>query len=328
MSNVLSCFFPTTVVLVDDDFAFLRLLQMSLENAPFVCKTFSDAAEALDFINTSSRDNKLDCSSLIRNGEEGTSEYKSILLDIGGLHTEIYSPMRFSKVSVVVSDYRMPSMNGVEFCSKITDKNIQKVLLTGLAEDRVGIDAFNAGYISCFSHKNLSIDLLDIVNRSARKFFSIYTDCMLQYTSFGELRHLKDPVFADFFYRVFAQGNFVEYYMLDSCGSYLLVTADGKMRVLGVLTEAELTRLIGVAIASGEADEETLNKLQSREYILAYYGRRGSLPPVSDWKSFLQPAGKLEGVQTYYYIISEEEVADIDKDEIVSFNTFMASGEG
>lgn len=324
MSNVLSCFFPTTIVLLDDDLAFLSFLRMSLENAPFILKTFSNPSEALDFINESTSDNRLDCSNLIRSGEESTLEHKSILLDINSLHTEIYSSMRFNKISAVISDYRMPIMNGVEFCSKILDKNIQKILLTGLAEDKVGIDAFNAGYISRFSRKNLSLDLLDVAGKSAHKFFASYTDCMLQYTSFGELRHLSDPVFADFFYRIYRQGNFVEYYMLDSFGSYLLVTSSGQIKVLSVLTESELTRLIAVAIASDEADEETLSKLQSREYMLVYHDRNGSLPPVADWNGFLQPAGTLEGAQTYYYTISGEEVADLDESKITSFDSFKA----
>lgn len=323
MSNVLSCFFPTTVVLVDDDPAFLRFLRMNLENAPFVCKTFSDSYEALNFINEFGQTNRLDCSNLIKNGEEGTSEYKSILLDISGLHSEIYSPMRFNKISAVISDYRMPNMNGVEFCSKIVDKSIQRILLTGLAEDRVGIEAFNAGYISRFSRKNLSLDLLDIANRSARKFFSIYTDYVLQYASFGELGHLRDPVFSDFFHRIYKQGNFVEYYMLDPFGTYILMTSTGDIKLLNVLTEVELARLVDVAIASGEIDEESLNKLQSRKYMLVYHNRNGSLPPVAEWKKFLQPAGVLEGSQTYYYAISGDEIADINKSEIISFDTFQ-----
>ena len=325
MSNVLSCFFPTTVVLVDDDPTFLNFLKMCLADAPFICKTFLDAQEALEFINESSRDNGLDYANLMRSGEEGTSEWKSVLLNISGLHSEIYSSSRFSKISTVISDYQMPSMNGVEFCSKILGKGIQKILLTGLAEDSVGIDAFNAGYISYFSKKNLSFNVVDSVKKSANKYFRSYTDYILQHASPGELSHLNDPVFSDFFYRIYAQDNFVEYYMLDTFGSYLLMKADGQERLLSVLTEIEMSRLLEVAIESGEADNDVIQKMQSREFMLVYHNRNGSLPPVSEWSKFLRPAGIIDGNQTYYYSISDgnnNDKPDLDEDEIITFDTF------
>lgn len=51
MGSMLSCFFPTTVVLVDDDPGFLSFLKMSLADTPFICRSFLDASEALEFIN-------------------------------------------------------------------------------------------------------------------------------------------------------------------------------------------------------------------------------------------------------------------------------------
>lgn len=322
MGTMLSCFFPTTVVLVDDDPGFLSFLKMSLADTPFVCRAFLDASEALEFINESSRENRLDYSNLVRSGEEGTSEWKSILLNMSGLHTEIYSSSRFCKISTVISDYQMPSMNGVEFCSKILDKGIQRILLTGLAEDRIGIEAFNAGYISRFSRKNLSFDIVDFVNRSAHRYFDIYTDYILQHASFGELSHLKDPVFSEFFSKIYKQGNFVEYYMLDSFGSYLMMKADGQRQMLSVLTEIEVTRLLDVAIESGEIDSDSLKKMQSRKYMLVYHDRNGSLPPVTEWGKFLRPAEVIEGYQTYYYSMSDNDKADLDEDEIISFDLF------
>ncbi|MBR1734396.1 MAG: hypothetical protein IJ730_02950 [Alphaproteobacteria bacterium] len=328
MGNVLSCFFPTTVVLVDDDPTFLNFLKLSLEGMPIVCKAFSDAQVALDFINASSVDNSLDYTNLIRSGEEGTSEWKSILLNIGGLHTEIYSSNRFNKISLVISDYQMPNMNGVEFCSKILGKGIQKILLTGLADDKIAIDAFNLGYISQFFRKNLSFDIKNAVNRTINKYFKIYTDYILQHASLGELYHLNDPIFSDFFNKIFKQDDFVEYYMLDSFGSYLMLKSNGQKRILNVLTEIEFSRLLDVAIESEEADTETIQKLQSRKFMLVYHNRNGSLPPVSEWYRFLKPAYVIDGSQTYYYNVSDERdinnysKPDLDENEIVTFDSF------
>lgn len=321
--KLLGCFFPTTVVLVDDDPAFLKFLRLSLAECSFICRCFSDPFKALDFVNGASQENnKLGYLNLIKDSEKTGSKWDSISLGANQLCSEIYSPARFSRISVVVSDYKMPNMNGVEFCSKIADKNIQKVLLTGLVEDKIAIDAFNAGHISQFVRKNLSMDIVEAVNSSAHKYFETYTEYIQKQFFINELEHLRDPVFAEFFSKIYTQGKFVEYYMLDSSGSYLLMKSDGSKRMLSVLTETEFARLVDIAIASGEADPKVIEQMQSRERMPVYRNRVGSLPPVSDWAEFLEQPTIVEGHRTYYCVLSTGDRANLDEDRIVPFDSF------
>ena len=57
--------------------------------------------------------------------------------------------------AVVISDFRMPFMNGIELFSRIHsfDKNIQRIMLTGCAELQMAIDAINHGKITAFLTK-------------------------------------------------------------------------------------------------------------------------------------------------------------------------------
>lgn len=57
--------------------------------------------------------------------------------------------------AVVISDFRMPFMNGIELFSKIimTDNKIQRIMLTGCAELQMAIDAINRGKITAFLTK-------------------------------------------------------------------------------------------------------------------------------------------------------------------------------
>ncbi len=57
--------------------------------------------------------------------------------------------------AVVISDFRMPFMNGIELFSRIHsfDKNIQRIMLTGCAELQMAIDAINHGKINAFLTK-------------------------------------------------------------------------------------------------------------------------------------------------------------------------------
>ncbi|WP_050806987.1 LuxR C-terminal-related transcriptional regulator [Acetonema longum] len=57
--------------------------------------------------------------------------------------------------AVVIADYRMPVMTGIDLFSRIIaiDRNIQRILLTGYADLHMTIDAINRGKITAFLTK-------------------------------------------------------------------------------------------------------------------------------------------------------------------------------
>ncbi|MDR2645734.1 MAG: hypothetical protein LBC04_00940 [Holosporaceae bacterium] len=324
MSGVLSCFFPTTVVLVDDNVSFLNSLSEIIAMPDVIFKKFTNPIKALDFINEMTNINRLDYADLTKVGEENTSDWKSVLLNINCLHREIYSHARFSRISAVVADYSIPEMTGVEMCSNINDPNIQKILLTGIPDEKMAIDAFNGGYINRYVKKgdDLGTAVVDSINKSIYQYFRIHTDDVFRYLSIYDRTHLKDPVYANFFTGICAKKNHVEYYMLDGFGGYLFLTASGEPSLLSVLTEHEMERLIEIGIESGEISANVLRGLESREYMLVSHNCAGQLPPISEWEHHIRPALRLEGYQTYYFSLAGPEALDLDFGKIKSFNQF------
>lgn len=325
MNNILSCFFPSTVIAIDDNYAFLNSLEEIISSRNLSFKGFDNPIEALRFINENSKINSLTLSDLIIAGEESAPDWKSVLLNINKLYDEIYNIDRFSKISTVLADYSMPGLNGIELCSKIKNPSIQKILLTGVADERIAIEAFNNGYINRFIKKGSS-DLIDNivenVNKSVYQYFSTYTSDLIKYLPGKEKNYLKDPIFANFFINTCLSKSYVEYYMLDTFGSYLFLTQDGQVSFLSVMPETEMDRVVEIGIDSKEISEESLLGLQSREYMLVSHNRSGLLPPISSWGQYLRPARKLEGYQTYYFSFADGNILDLDFDKIKSFNRF------
>ena len=71
-----------------------------------------------------------------------------------GLHEEIYNKDRFNDVSVIIVDYYMDEMNGIEVCETLSKHPAKKILLTGGADkENIAIDAFNKGIIHRFINK-------------------------------------------------------------------------------------------------------------------------------------------------------------------------------
>lgn len=81
--------------------------------------------------------------------------------------------------AVVISDFRMPFMNGIELFSKIHnfDKNIQRIMLTGCAELQMAIDAINHGKITAFLTKPTPASSIRLVVLDAIR---TYNECILK----------------------------------------------------------------------------------------------------------------------------------------------------
>ena len=326
MTNVLSCFFPTTVVLVDDSASFLETLTETIDSNNITLRRFTKPSEAIDFVNEVSAANHLDFSDITAFGEENTSDWQSIMVSVNRLHREIYNPERFSRISTIIVDYAMPGMSGVELCSHIKDKSIQKILLTGVADEQIAINAFNNGYINRFIKKgyhNFEESLQEGITKSVHQYFNVYTEDLSKHLSPNDKTHLKDPIFANFFYNTCLNKTFVEYYMLDNFGSYLFMNAQGQPSMLSVLTEYEMERIVTIGKESGEMTPDVEEGLKSREYMLVCHNRNGTLPPIADWGNYLKPARRLEGYQTYYFAFTDCQSLDIDMDKIFSFERFV-----
>lgn len=325
MNGILSCYFPTTVVVIDDNVNFLDSLQDILSSRNISVKAFTDPVAGLNFINENAENNTLAFSDLTMTGDEVTSDWQSILLNVNKVHSQIYDENRFAKISAVIVDYSMPGIDGVELCSRISDPNIQRILLTGVADEKVAIDAFNNGYINRFARKSspsIANDVIQSVNRAIHQYFSIYTSDLVKCLPTKEMNNLRDPIFANFFYGTCLNRNYIEYYMLDTFGSYLFLREDGQASLLSMMPESEIDRIIEIGVDSEEISDEVLVGLRSHEYMLVLHSRTGTLPPISTWDKYLRPARRLEGYQTYCFAFAESNMLDLDFDRIKSFSQF------
>ena len=325
MNSILSCYFPTTVVAIDDNVNFLESLSDILSSRNVTVKNFSDPIEGLEFINENAANNPLAFSDLTISGDETTSDWQSILLNVNKVHEQIYDENRFSKISAVIVDYSMPGIDGIELCSRILDPNIQKVLLTGVADEKVAINAFNDGYINRYVRKSsmsIATDVIQSINRSVHQYFSVYTSDLMKHLPAKDMNNLRDPIFANFFYGTCLNRDYIEYYMLDTFGSYLFLKENGQASLLSMMPESEIDRIIEIGVDSEEISDEVLVGLRSHEYMLVLHNRAGILPPISEWDKYMRPARRLEGYQTYCFSFAESDMLDLDFDKIKSFSDY------
>jgi CheY-like chemotaxis protein len=330
-NNIACCQFPTTVLFLDDKSRFLESLVLNLdENFPY--KMFTNADDALNFL---ANDNKLAKShhnwlENRKSGEDGEfSEGPTHIvvdINIADIYKEIYASNRFSEISIIVVDYAMPGMNGLEFARKVKqlESNAKIFMVTGEAEDSIAIQAFNEGIIDRFVKKNAPgfyTELNIAINQLHKEYFDELSENIINNLSANPNCCLNDAVFIEFFQEFCWHNNIIEYYLIDELGSFLLLDKLGVSTFLIIKSAGILDDYANIA-ADNDAPANVCDALSNKEKIPFFFSQEDLELPVEMWSSYLHTATKLEGKknQYYYAIVKDaEELYDIKRSKIVPY---------
>ncbi len=101
-----------------------------------------------------------------------------------------------NSIGVIVSDFKMPGMNGVEFLSQTVGRwpNVVRILLTGEADTKAAISAVNQGQVYRFLTKPCPPTILETTVLAALKQFrtAIAEKELLENTLGGVLKVLTE----------------------------------------------------------------------------------------------------------------------------------------
>jgi CheY-like chemotaxis protein len=340
IKNKLACFyFPTNALFVDDDPDFLKSLRLCLDeeltyqyehNPVKALEKLKEPSSSVQFIGqyiSLLKEADIEIGAEIEN-QDYTNTYFNI--DISGFHKKMYDPNRFKELSLVVVDYSMPPMDGIEFCKRLSSHPIQKVMMTGYADDNLAINAFNEGIIQKFIRKhdqNFERVLNDIVYEMEYAYFQKLSAVIMQNLVLRPQSCLNDPIFIDFFEKLRKEKGLIEYYLVDEAGCFLFLDMLGNIYWLIVQTEEDMNHYHHVA-EDYDAPKKIINPLKKREKILFLFSKADKYDvSVEDWGPYLHHANVLTGEKgTYYYsFIEGKSVYDIDVDKITSYDTYRYS---
>ncbi|MBI4242505.1 MAG: response regulator [Planctomycetes bacterium] len=297
-NKVLCCYFPTTVLMVDDSKAFLGAFSLMLDK----CLSYSlntSPHQALEFIKSTYQPYSL-LEQLHRSVVD--EDQKHDLLAITGL---VHNPKRFETVSVVIVDYSMPEMNGLEFCQELSGLPVKKIMLTGEADLQTAVAAFNEGLIDKFFLKhthNVYQEINTAIFALQRAYFEKLTEKMIDIMSSERFGFLCDPSYAKLFKEAYEEKWPMEYYLANTSGSYLMIDEGGKRSWLAVNTDKDMTYYRDVAIGN-YAPESVIEELKNRSKIIFFQTEEHYLQAsVLEWPKFMYSANTVgEGGLRYYY---------------------------
>lgn len=319
-------YFPTTVTFVDDSSTFLSNLCLQLDPG-LAFRLFSSPSDALDFVNSRPRPGLSDepIFAPFRDRTDEDVAQQVIALSVNTVRKQVLNTNRFRAMSVVVVDYDMPGMNGLEFCRRMTDPAVRKIMLTGKADEHIAVQSFNEGIIHRFIRKH-DTSAVQALNRAVHELQNAYFDdvcqSILDTLAVSEYAFLRDEVLSARVAALSSSLGIVEHYLSYSPGGLLMLDSAGNSYLLIVYTDQTLRGLREIAVEQG-APAGFLDQLDKRHSLPYFWRTDGDYPADgSAWQDYMHPATQLNGKQRYVYAVIPNPPG-LDLERVVSYDSYL-----
>lgn len=309
-------YFPTTALLLDDREAFLNGIALNLGDDVLNVR-YSDPIKALEAIQS-----ELQPTSFLYQALHG--------LPLGGnlFGEEVFRGNRFKEISVVFVDYLMPPMDGIEFCRRIKDFPIRKVIMTGNVDLTPIKNAMEEGVVDEFilkSDAGFLHHVVEAIKRSCQQYFEALTNDFIKSAKLLLGSWSEDPAFLSFFSQLLYKRNIIEYYVIDRDGQVLLFDRNGVVGLLVISSEQVLQSFYAKLSQSSQHPSQAEMQALSRREIMPIFlpAKDGGELKESVSKGFF-PAHKLEGQETYYYALVNNPPFDfLQSKKVMTFKEYL-----
>lgn len=307
---MMCCYYPTTTIAIDDDINFLNILTKHLKISD--CTAYSSPNEAIELLHKVQKPIDRIKSRIFKKTNVTLEDVNlcpedhAVVINMRGLHEEIYNHHRFSDVSVIIVDYYMKDINGIDICETLAEHPAKKILLTGGQDkEKVAIEAFNKGIIHSFISKsdpNFPIKLIQAVSLLKEAYFRDLTSTLLSSTTIlvNSLYHY--PFYKNFIQNIQNQFNTVEYYAFDMLGSLLMLNAEGRPTWFILKHESEIQDYKQLA-HDQDAPVTLINGLEKRTLLPFFFSDEDYQQPAHQWGEYFYEAKPLPGITDYYYAL-------------------------
>jgi len=275
MHNIIPVYYyPTKKIILDDDQAFLQSIALKLQNKSYL--TLHSTTQAFSYFTKNIPEKLLSFQLLY---EHQSIQYKKILLN---------TPAH--EISVLIVDYYMPEMNGIEFLKNTKHLPCKKLLITSEKDFSIAVDAFNQGIIDGYirkSDQDFIVSLQKMILDLEWKFF-IEKSNEFYYLHKIAAEYLKNTAVIQKFHQFIADNSIEKFCLIDTQGDFLAINSQEHLKYFILRSKKQLRELLLVAKEDG-ASYETINKIESGEAIPFFYEKKFWEIPASEWDGYLFP---------------------------------------
>jgi CheY-like chemotaxis protein len=301
--------FPGTIVWIDDSSIFLEGIKLSTNEFDFNrIKIFENPVECLRYLQdyTSKKADSKFLSACKKYEESDLIDHLPVDMDFEEISRVLSGAQIEDEISVLIVDYDMPEMNGIELCRQLKHLPCKKIILTGAIGEKEVIAAFNDGIIDCFIHKNGEGFISEIntyVKLLSEKYLAERSAPILSHLETSNKLHFSDPAFAAFYSEWLKKNDIVKYFIVDKFGSMRVVRRDGKAGNFVIYSDSTLSEFIDLNSFDDE-DNEFLQIITSKKKIPFFgEGVNGWDIETDKWGDYLFPCDVIQGREAYYWCV-------------------------
>lgn len=301
-------YFPSTMICIDDHPDSIAALNTIFKPIRPI-NTFQDPQEALHFLNHyHSPLSLIPFLRAVTDGDNiGLTEYCPVDLNVLNIAKLAEFSERNKEISLLVIDYNMPEINGIELCRALKGTAMKKILLTGENNYKVALAAFNERIIDNFIQKDSPTLVEELIQSSqtlSHQYFLEKSQALLTHLEASKPLPLSDKKFIVFFEAWRNKNNITEYYLIDKIGSFLCFNHQGEKIHFIVHTESSLKEFSDLyEKEAGNEIPDLFQKLHRYEEIPFFgVGRSPWEEEVNTWVNYFYVAENFEGREIYYWV--------------------------
>lgn len=290
------CKLPSNIACVDDEKTFLQELFIAVEIQDVHYRFQLDSSQAVKIINQR------------KQGPINPAR-------------EISNPHRSDRISVLLTDFQMKKLNGLQLCALI-DPHVYKIMVSKRLPTDKAMQALNRGDIQGFLHKeqkNRNEVLRQLIRQGINQYYCRSTGTFLEA---GEQAHsaLKDAVFCTFFHKICQEHEKIEHYLIRPKGDLMVAGPYGQVGGIIVRSRAQLREEAKRAQQLG-APAYVVHGLQNADCLLCPGNPEElQLTEQTPWENSLYPITKLlRGGECVYYVSFCDGVFDVQHSKILTF---------
>ncbi len=336
LCNIPAFFYPTTILLVDDDPGFLDKISSELKKH-YKTVTFTDSNQAVKFLTQQTGGPFFRGRTLSERLDKSILEFRR----------EVYNKERFKDVLISVIDFDMPDKSGFDVMRHVGLSDDAQghphsyILLTAKRytdfDKESSHDEVRKNFISKHDPKYLEY-LLESINKHETMMFQIAgheASNSLVHDSHAKTSFLNDGNFLPIFNAYLKEHDICEGYLFDKQGSFMLLDKQANISWLFVRNEKGMENSITMA-KQHNAPKAVLEALESKKFILSLYEKEDFASKGQiDWDKYLLKASVLKDENKqlkvfdhcpsdYYYAFTSDFMEHgIDGSKILSYADFL-----
>lgn len=300
---------PVLVVLIDDNQSYMESVTFQLDTK-LAFKMFTDTEAAINWISSACQYYQAGATHPIHVGyddETSSLERRNAAIDLNEIYCAVLNRLRFTLPAIVVVDYAMPKMHGVKLCELLGNLPCKKILLTGQADEKIAVNAFNDKLIDQFIRKNdpsAPQKLEHAIHALRTAFFTEQTSTLKDLLTRHTYAFLADAAIAALVEDIYEEYGFVEHYLFPNPSGILFIDMEGNAKLMVVETEASMMAHYEMAQLQN-APSGMLEAFKTHEVVPFFSNSAGIYDSKLEhqWEEYCLPAKLCRGTQDYYWAI-------------------------